>query len=72
MLTDAGEDEDDEEGAGHGDYGLGERGEDAAGGLEPAEDAQHATAAEEEEEAQRQPDGGEADEGEGDDDEVEE
>jgi hypothetical protein len=70
-LTDAGEDEDDEEGAGHGVHGLGERGEDAADGLEPAEDAQHAGAAEEEQEAERQAGGGQADEGEADDGEVE-
>ncbi len=71
-LTDAGEGEDDEEGAGHGNRRLGERGEDAPGRLEPAKVAQHAAAADEEEQPEWQADGGEADEGEADDDEVEE
>ena len=71
VLTEGHDDEDDEEGVGHGKERVGQRREDLGDGGQLAEDAQHAAAAQQQDQAQRDADRGEADDGEGDDDEVE-
>ena len=70
-LTEGHDDEDDEEGVGHGQERVAEGGEDFGDGPQLAEDTQHAAAAQQQDQAQRDADRGEADDGEGDDDEVE-
>ena len=71
-LTDGGDDEDDEEGVGHRQHRVGQRREDLGDGGQLAEDAQHAAAAQQQDQADGQADGGEAHDGEGDNDDVEE
>ena len=70
-LTDGGDDEDDEEGVAHGQERVGEGGEDLGHRPQLAEDAQHAAAAQQQDQAEREADGREADDREGHDDEVE-
>ena len=72
VLTEGHDDEDDEEGVGHGKERVGQRREDLGDGGQLAEDAQHAAAAEQQDQAQRDADRGEADDGEGHNDQVKE
>ncbi len=69
-LTEGGDDKDDEEGVQHRDQGLEESREDLGHGGQLAEDAEHAAAAQKQDEPHRHAVDCEADEGEGDDEEV--